>query len=339
MAKNLEVYESVKRWIKALDLHSRSLDFKLSSTNRAAMYWLREYCNYHKTNPDSLIQDRKATMSSHDDTERRKHEELVQDYAIKLRREGKTPNTISNAVGMIRSFYMHNYVDLKKMSTIRPRVIRRSKTPSPEDLREMVAKAILPIKTWICCQKDTGLASVDLNALTFETLSSEFGSIHNQLKKGIMPIHVEIRRQKTSERTDTFLGENAVDALNEYAIAAARGRIFRISPRSVQQHVKALGIRTKVATKEAPITPYSLRRYFNTRMKVVANVNSEIVELMMGHSIGRVQSAYMSVGSGAVQGIPMSQMAKIYQKAYWALDIYGTGQPPTVANGTTDKGE
>lgn len=334
MVQKLEDHESVKRWIKALDLRSKSLDFKLSSTNRAAMYWLREYCKHHKTDPDSLITDRKATMNETDELKRRKHEELAEDFSMKLRNEGKAPNTISNAVGMIRSFYMHNYVDLKKMATIRPRVVRPSKTPSPEDLRKMVKNAKLPIKTWICCQKDAGLANVDLFALTFETLSSEYGSIHNQLKKGITPIHIEIRRQKTGERTDSFLGENAITALNEYAVASARGRIFRLSPRSVQQQVKALGIKTRAATKDAPITPYSLRRYFNTRLKVIANVNSEIVELMMGHSIGRVQSAYMSLGSGTVQGIPMSKLAEIYQNAYWALDIYGTGQPKAQNGGT-----
>jgi len=324
MVQNLEVYDSVKRWTKALDLRSRSLDFKLSSTNRAAMYWLREYCNYHKTNPDSLIVDRKATMTSADDLTRRKHEEMVEDFAMNLRRKGKAPNTISNAVGMIRSFYMHNYVNLQKVATVRPRVVRRSKTPSPEDLRKMVKIANLPIKTWMVSQKDSGLANVDLFSLTWETQSSEFGSIKNQLKKGTVPIHLEINRQKTSERTDSFLGPNAVEALKEYAGPSPRGRIFRISPRSVQQHVKALSIRTKVATKEAPVTPYSLRRFFNTRMKAIANVNNDMVELMMGHSIGRVQSAYLSIGSGAVSGIPISDLAKIYMDAYWTLDIYGT---------------
>jgi len=323
MVHNMEVYETVKRWTKALDLRSRSLDFKLSSTNRAAMYWLREFCNYHKTNPDSLIADRKATMNSADDLTRRKHEEMLEDYATYLRRKEKAPNTISNAVGMIRSFYMHNYVDLKKVATVRPRVVRRSRTPSPEDLRKMVKIANLPIKTWMCSQKDSGLANVDLFSLTYETQSNEFGSIKNQLKKGIVPIHLEINRQKTSERTDSFLGPNAVEALKEYAEPSPRGRIFRISPRSVQQHVKALSIKTRVATKEAPVTPYSLRRYFNTRMKAIANVNNDMVELMMGHSIGGVHSAYLNIGKGTVTGIPVSNLVKIYMDAYWALDIYG----------------
>jgi hypothetical protein len=58
-------------------------------------------------------------------------------------------------------------------------------------------------------------------------------------------------------------------------------------------------------------------------MKAIANVNNDMVELMMGHSIGGVHSAYLNIGKGTVTGIPVSNLVKIYMDAYWALDIYG----------------
>jgi integrase len=323
MAKNLEVYEGVKRWLKKLQSGSRSANFQESSTYRSALHWLRRFCEYTKSNPDSLIADRKVTVQSRDEVTQRKHEELVEDFALDMRTKNAAPNTISTAVGLIRSFYADNYVELKKVETVRPRPIRRSKTPSPEDLRKMVKIADLPTKAWICCAKDSGLANIDLFSISYMTLSGEFGTVKTQLKKGICPIHIELwkGRQKTGEKTDTFFGPNAIEAVQEYSGGSTTGKIFRFSARFIQQRIKALGIHAKVASKEIPITPYSLRRFFNTRMKAVANVNNDIVELWMGHSISRVQSAYLNIGASAITGLPISELAKKYMDAYWAIDI------------------
>ena len=321
MVENLETYESVKRWMKKLDAGSKSLDFTQSSTRRGALYWLKRFCQFAQSNPDSLIADRKLTVKSTNEAVQRKHEELVEEFGVDMRRKEAAPNTISTAIGHIRSFYADNYVDLKKLETVRPRRVRSSKTPRPEDLRKMAKVADLPTRTWLLCQKDSGLANVDLFLLNYMTLSSEYGTIKNQLKKGTCPLHIEINRQKTGERTDTFFGPNAIEALQEYSCSSTTGRIFKFSSRSIQHWIKSLAIRTKVASFEVPITPYSLRRFFDTRMKTIANVNNDIVELWMGHSIGMVHSAYLNIGSSTITGLPISELAKKYMDAYWAIDI------------------
>lgn len=321
MVENIIVYESVKRWMRKLQAGSASLHFEESSTYRAGLYWLKQFCNYHKTNPDSLILDRKGTMKSIKEEDQRKHEEMVEDFIIHMRRDGKAPNTINTAIGLIRSFYADNYVDLKKVDTVKGGTVRHSRTPIPEDIRKMAKIAELPAKTWLLSQKDCGLANVDLFLLRYETLSSEYGTIKTQLKKGTCPIHIEVKRGKNSERVDTFLGPNAIEALQEYSQNATTGKLFRFAPRSIQFWIKGLGIKAKVATRQVPITPYSLRRFFNTRMKAVANVNSDIVELWMGHSIGKVRGGYLNIGSDVVSGLPISELAKKYMDAYWAIDI------------------
>jgi integrase len=162
-----------------------------------------------------------------------------------------------------------------------------------------------------------------LLSLCGSTVSNEYGSIKKQLKKGIAPIHLELRRQKTGEKTDSFLGPNAIEALQEYLPSGENGRLFRMSMRSIQQKVKALGISAKVATNEVPITSYNLRKFFNTYMKL-SGVNESIVERWMGHSIGKVRSAYLITGSGEGgqgEGIPVSKMAEIYMDHYSAIDI------------------
>jgi integrase len=320
---NLEVYESVKRWLRKLRARNRSVDFNLSSTKRAALYWLKVFCKFVKSNPDTLIEDRNRTLKSSEETIKRKHEEFVDDFIVSLRRKEKSPNTISTAVGLVRSFYKSNYVDLKEVAPIHIYKVRPFKVPMVEEIRKICKKASPPIKAWICCQKDSGLGNIDLISLSRNTLSSEFGTIKTQLRKGVVPLHVEIRRQKTGEATHSFFGPNAIDALNDYVNFRSRNtQIFTMSVRTIQKHVKALAIQAKVGSEKVPVTPYTFRKFFNTTMKFIAGVPESVVETWMGHSIGRVRSAYSVIGSSNVGvGMPISKMAETYMEAYKYIDI------------------
>lgn len=316
-----EVYESVKRWLTKLQAKSRSLDFSKSSTKRGGLYWLIKYCKFLKTNPDTLMEDRVKNLESKSERVRRQHEEHVEEFSLMLENNKYAPNSVATAIGMIRSFYKSNYAQLIEVSAVRPYNVRPFKVPTLRELKKLCKKADISTKAWILSQVNSGLANIDLLSLSLSTLSSEYGTIKTQLKKGTVPIHIEIRRQKTSERTHSFFGPNAIEALNEYVNLKARGRIFRMSVRSIQQKVKAAAIRAKVATKEVPVTPYSFRKFFNTQMKL-AGMNEALVELMMGHSIGRVRSAYLVTGRGGFSsGIPTSRLAEEYMKYYHAIDI------------------
>jgi integrase len=329
MVDNLEVYESVKKWLNKLQAKSRSVEFGKSSTRRAALYWLKEYCKFVQSNPDTIIKERLEQLQSSNLNIKRKHEEIVESYIIHLKNDESSPNTISTAVGLIKSFYSANYGRLEQVASVRPYTIRQFKMPTIKDIKKMCALADPETKAWILCQKDSGLGNTDLLDLSLANLSSEYGTIGQQLRKGTVPIHVEIRRQKTGERTHSFFGPNAIEALKEYVNVNGRtANIFNMQMRTVQQRIKALGIRAKVATAEVPITPYVFRKAFNTYMKFgdpakdIPGVNEALVELMMGHSIGRVRSAYLVTGQGSTgTGIPISKLAEIYMKTYPVIDI------------------
>jgi len=331
LVENLLKEESVKRWFQKLEVNSKSMDFTQSQTQRAALFWLTKYCRYLKKTPDALISQRTVDLESTVQIVKRKHEEMLEGYILYLKSKGKdeeknigySPNTVAVAVGLVRSWYKSNYSAIVEVKTPRSYNIRAFKIPTVKDLKAMATKANPAIKAWILCQSNCGLANTDLLSLNGSTTSSEYGTIKSQLKKGEVPIHIEIRRQKTGEKTDTFFGPNAIDALHEYLAEGENGRLFRMSMRSIQQKVKALGINAKVATEEVPITSYSMRKFFNTYMKL-AGVNESIVERWMGHSIGKVRSAYLVTGSGEGgqgTGIPVSKMAEIYMAAYPTIDI------------------
>jgi len=323
LIENLMEEDSVKRWVQKLTVNSKSMDFSQSQTQRAAIFWLKNYCNYLKLKPDTIIKQRTADLESNVQIVKRKHEEMLEGYIINLKNEGYAPNTVAVATGLVRSWYKSNYAAIVEVKTPRSYNIRAFKIPTVKDLKAMAVKADPAIKAWILCQANCGLANTDLLSLNGNNVSSEYGTIKTQLKKGTVPVHIEIRRQKTGEKTDTFLGPNAIEALKGYIAEGENGRLFRMSMRSIQQKVKALGIKAKVATPEAPITSYSMRKFFNTYMKL-AGVNESIVERWMGHSIGKVRSAYLVTGSGEGgqgTGIPVSKMAEIYMQAYPTIDI------------------
>jgi len=333
---DLEVYETIKKWLTKLEAKSRGMDFSKSSTKRAGLYWLGKYLKFlsttpeRPTNPDVLIAERLEQQATSNLQTKRKQEEFFEEWIVQLKREEYAPNSIATATGLIRSYYKSNYAPLQEVSTVRPYKVRSFKVPTVKELKKMCDIADLPIKAWMLAQKDCGLANGDLLSLSLNNLSSEFGTIKTQLKKGIVPVHIQIRREKTGERTDSFFGPNSIKVLKEYLeLNGGSGRIFRspsnpkkgMSARSIEQQVKAIAIKAKVATKETPITPYSFRKFFNTNLKY-AGVNEAIVEMMMGHSIGRVRGAYLVTGAGgSMSGMPISKLAEVYMQAYHSIDI------------------
>jgi len=328
MVENLSVYESVKRWMTRLEKKSKSMDFSRSQTQRAALFWLKKYCIFLKTNPDQLIAERARQVQEKNPTIKRQHEDYVESFVVSLKNEGYAPNSVAVAQGLISSFYKASHVGLEEIDPVRVYNIRSFKVPQVKDLKKMCALAErdrdTALKAWILCQSESGLAIEDLLSLSWNQLSSEFGTIKRQMEKGIVPIHIEVRRQKTSERTDSFFGPNAISALKEYVAdngGSLNGKIFRMSIRSIQAKVKNIAIRSKVATVAFPITPHKLRDFFNTYMKL-AGVNEAIVERWMGHSIGKVRGAYLVTGKDdRVEGIPISKLAEVYMQAYPTIDI------------------
>ena len=329
MVENLLVYETVKKWLNKLQQKSRSVDFDKSSTRRAGLYWLKTYCNFVKSNPETIIKERTDQLLSTNINTKRTQEEIVESFIIHLKNQNKAPNTVSTAIGLVRSFYKSNYVGLVELSPLRPYTVRPFKSPTIKDIKKMCTVADAETKAWILAQFNSGLGNIDLIDLSLANLSSEYGTIGQQLRKGTVPIHVELRRQKTGERVNSFFGPNAIEALKEYVdINRRAGKIFNMQMRTIQQRVKALGIKAKISTQEVPVTPYVFRKAFNSYLKFgdpskdIPGVNEALVEMMMGHSIGRVRSAYLVAGQGSTgTGIPISKLAEIYMKTYPAIDI------------------
>lgn len=192
--------------------------------------------------------------------------------------------------------------------------VRKLVVPTLTELAKMCEIANPYMKAWICCQKDSGLPTHKLISLRFSNLSSEFGTIESQLQNGIVPIHIRVKYMMTNLETDCFFGSNAIEALNEYKEANQReGPIFdKISVRALHGKLKRLSVKVGVMD-ETYITPYSIRKFFYTRMRDVAKIPQELVEHWIGHvGVCKHNNSF---------GISVNEMAEAYMKAYKYIDI------------------
>ena len=315
-------FSTVQRWMSRLESKRKGSP----STRKVFLYYLGRFCyQVAKKTPDQLIAERKIHLQSDDEMIRRKHEEMAESYAKMLRAEGASPNTASTAVATVRSFYRNNYYPLVEVSAPPPFALRHLKVPDKKELRAICETKRVKkqhwLKTWILAQAESGLANADLLKLDLHSKwchSIEFGFIGEQLKNHIVPLHLHIVREKTIASGlgwyDSFLGENAVDALNQYRLLSRdQGKIFDFaSDREVQIQVKKAGAEAGISSDDTPLTPYSFRKFFNTTLKV-AGMNNDVVEFMMGHSLGRVKGAYFVP--------PVMDLRQSYIKYYPKLKI------------------
>ena len=156
-----------------------------------------------------------------------------------------------------------------------------------DELARTYEVADVTMKAWICCQKDSGLSTLDL-------LSVDFKSVKEQLDKKIVPIHIVVNRKMTDLVTNTFFGSDAIDTLEKYVLKQNSERLFGIRQKIVIHRLRKLGL-----------TPFILRTFFYRKM-VKAHVRNTLIEHWMGHS--KIDSS-------------VEEMKKIYTQAYSHITI------------------
>lgn len=298
--------QSVKRMISALRAKRGGVPSK--STESGFLTYIFRYCQFYaddqqllklrKTaDPDDIIKERKEHWQSGDDDIRRQHEEIVMRFMNALREEkvrGKTSSSgkVAYALTAVRAFYRTNYRDLKGIPSpvVVPQI--KYKVPTKEELAVACELAEKRLRTWILLDKDCGMSPFDLLNLTGKVESPRFGTIKEQLRKGLIPIHIHIIREKTKTTStfyDTFFGEDAVEALQEYLPKRRRERrFFDIGERMLE--IEFVKLSKKLGWTH--FVPKSCRKFFSSQLKF-GNVNNAAVEYWMGHSLRKVEGAYI----------------------------------------------
>lgn len=179
--------------------------------------------------------------------------------------------------------------------------IKETKIPTLSEIARMCELADPSMNACICCQKDTGLRVCDL-------LSLNEDDIKEQIKMQTVPVHIPVHHKMTSMVTNTFLGPNAIDALQEYYQKADGNPLFDIRPTILHNRLKKLGLKAQVSTEDNPLTAFSLRKFFYLRM-AEAGVPQEVIHYWLGHKV----TSFFNPS--------ISDMARIYMDAYKYIDI------------------
>ena len=291
---DLNTQKSIRRMLDSINARKGRIS---KSTKTTFFIYIKQFCEFTKMTPDELIEDRYNDLDNKDRRVKRRHEEKLMQFAIKLREEGKTSNTVATAVGAIRSLYRSNYVPMTEVSVPSGRPERIYKIPTKKELAQVIDIAHMPWHgAFMTLTKDCGISLQDMLALKLTDGSPIYGSISDQLKKGQVPIHLNITREKTRIKYDTFLGEDSFEVLNNDAIfpdmastaLSHNKKLFPYSHSAIQDAMKTLGNKLGWTS----FTPYSLRKWFRTQL-TLSDMNEALIETMMGHSLGRVKEAYL----------------------------------------------
>ena len=210
---NLKDYDTVKRWLTQVGSKTGSM-----STQRIYLFNLNRYCKEIKKNPDEIIMERKSHLKSDDETLRRQHEEMLTGHFNKLA-ESKSRNSAVNSFKSIKSFYKHNYVDLKLISP-KTWISNTDRIPSLEDLKKMIDVCESPLqKAVILFSAQSGQRSGVVTAITY-------GMVKKKLENGDSPINIHVsgnlkdkkgnRINKNRQEYIFFIGSDAINALRIY---------------------------------------------------------------------------------------------------------------------------
>lgn len=287
------------------------------STKETYFIYIRRFCDFCGSTPDELIANRAIDTGSDDMFIKRRHEEKLKEFANYLREEGYSSNTISTAIGAVKSLYASNYHPMIQVNIPSGRPERIYKIPTKEELAQVIDMAYMPWHgAFMMFTKDCGISLQDMLALKVIDGSPIYGAISDQIKKGQVPIHLRITREKTKFKYDTFLGEDSFNLLNDDRIfpgltSTALGynkRLFPYAHSTIQGAMKTLGDKLGWSS----FSPYSLRKWFRTQL-TLSDMNEALIETMMGHSIGKVKEAYLVP--------PTQKLIEIYEKHYPALKL------------------
>jgi integrase len=312
---DLENQESIKRMLTSIS--QRRGGVVSESTKTTFLIYIKRFCEFCDMTPDNLIADRMKDWKSDDIFTRRRHEEKLMEFAKYLRKEDYKSNTVSTAIGAVRSFYRTNYLPMTEVNIPSGRPVRKYKIPTKEELNQAIASVNVPWHgAFMTLTKDCGISLQDMLSLKMGDGSPIYGSINQQLREDHVPIHLQIVREKTQFTYDTFLGEDSFEVLNEEDIfpritsksVPGDTRLFPYSDSTIQDAMKVIG--EELDWKH--FTPYSLRKYFRTQL-TLDDMNEALIESMMGHSLAKVKSAYL---------VPPTQgFIEIYKKHYDALKL------------------
>jgi integrase len=225
-----------------------------------------------------------------------------------LKASGLAPGTISNHAKGVRALYRANRVKLELPYRLSRRVIYNDRAPTQEELARILEVADIRGKAIVSMLALGGFRVGTLVRLRYR-------HVMRDLEKSIVPVHVHVEAEITKGGYgdyDTFLGGEAVDALNLYLEERRKGKLYGrkereelhddsplfrnqqvqriqpLTPGGVHKIIHDLLLKTGLV-KNIPqpryeLRPHSIRKFFRTQLAALG-VNTDYINYMMGHKL------------------------------------------------------
>ena len=315
--ETLTKYASVRTWLSSVSSEHTGSE----RTRELYLWYFTRWVEWSKKDPDALKNERLEQLRSSDQEVSNTLERRLNEYFDWLQSRGVSRNMAAQHLIAIRSFYTSNYGRLRSKQ---PRQSRshKLKPPLSEELEKVWQFADVRDRALIAWIKDCGMSRGDISELRWKHLKREWGKRKDAL-------HVEFTRSKTKEFYETFLGDEAIRALETYFdLRKSRGEqltfkddmavFVRETTPHEPMNEKNIGDTFRELTRKTgiEISAHRLRKYFDTYM-ALAKVHPIVLKYWMGHTTrnvgGDVESHYIIP--------PVEEQRKLYLGGYEKLRI------------------
>lgn len=323
--KGLDKYPESRKWLS---------EITKANTFKAYVSALLRFIEYAGKNPteliDEAIEDSKKDVRQRENILKQRligfHNWMLKDAVRKDGTKGYTPKQASQWTGAIRSFYgtFDLMVRLKGHSKLpKPKVTHKRALLTTSDVKRLVDFTLnLRDKAIILTLFQGGM---DVSTCC----SINYGQVEKGLNAGESPLKIDLYREKSGTDFYTFIGRNAIDAINNYLTdlqskgitLGSSDPLFlkdklsskeRIETQSVQKNLRDIGIRAGLIPKDVKVegvNPHALRESFGSVMASHA-MPTGMVDFLLGHSIGELAEVYQR------------EQADIVREEYAKREIY-----------------
>ena len=205
------------------------------------------------------------------------HTGFLEQYMASLQDQGLSPGRVHGAIKHIQTFYRVNGVDLKLQKPISRRVTFKDRSPTPEELVQVLDIADLRGRTIV--------ALLALGGFREDTLSKlQYRHVKKDIEKSITPIHVHVDIEITKGKYadyDTFLRSEAAEYLQLYLSERRKGSPDGRMPPEELTDTSPL-IRDQTSRSPKPITPKQIRKivhYLYMRAGLIQQPNGRMYEI------------------------------------------------------------
>ena len=285
----------------------------------------RKWTEWIGIDPDAQLEMRREQLKSDDIKTQRYFEEKLKEYGKEIMKSGISKKTGQQYLIAVRSFFSHNYMDLKfkrgELKLEETKEVKASKKTkyviNNEELRALFTMCNPRDKPLLLILASTGMSPTDVSQLRIEGLR---GLYDEEGKVTTTPVYGIKDREKTNIPQHFILGDEVLFYLepilrergypNEgYMLITQQGNPY--DRRSINRRMQQIAEKT-LGEKGKDFQVKNLRDYFRNGL-LLADINTEIQDAMLGWKRG-----------GASQHYKISEVVirQAYEKAkrHWSID-------------------